>query len=288
MTAYDPRLTPARPDLAAAHLRGIVEAARYVEGQRAQVIASVLDLKRAPRSEAALDTQLLRGEMLRVFDEEDGWSWVQAERDAYVGYVASHGLAANILAPTHHVIVCRTFVYPARDLKKPIMASLPLGARITVDDDDGAFASLHGGGFVYRDHLMQIDRYPGHDVVSLAESLIGVPYLWGGRSPDGIDCSGLVQLSFAMRGVALPRDTPMQQACGDPLPLDEMPAGLRRGDLVFWKGHVGLMRDDMTLLHANAHHMLVASEPLAIARDRIFAGPGREKVVTIRRLMNDC
>ncbi len=283
MTIHDPRLTPARPDLAAAHLRGIVEAERYVEGRRCQVSAAVLDLKRQPRPDAALDTQVLCGETLRVYDEDNGWAWVQAERDGYVGYVATHGLADEIIEPTHHVVVNRTFVYPSPDMKQPIVAALPLAARVAVRDATGAYARLHGGGHVILDHLLEIGRTAEPDGVAVAERLLGTPYLWGGRTPQGIDCSGLIQTSLAMAGHALPRDTHMQETYAEAVSFDDQLAGLQRGDLVFWSGHVGIMSDHEMLIHANGHHMLVWKEPLAEARTRIADLGGTATITSIRR-----
>ena len=284
MTIHDPRLTPARPDLAAARLRGIVEAERYVEGRRCQVSAAILDLKRQPRSDAGLDTQVLFGEILRLYDEENGWAWVQAERDGYVGYVATHGLSDEVIEPTHQIVVNRTFVYPAPDMKRPVIAALPVGARVAVRDVDRAYARLHGGGHVVLAHLVALERIAECDRVALAERLLGTPYLWGGRTPQGLDCSGLVQLSFEIAGIALPRDTHMQEAAGTAVATDDRLAGLERGDLVFWPGHVGIMSDAETLIHANGYHMLVAKEPLAEARQRIAASQPMTSITSVRRL----
>lgn len=282
--SHDPRLTPARPDLAACSLRGKVAAARYVDGDRYLVSAGVLDLKRHPRRDAPLDTQLLHGEGVTVFDEEHGWGWLQAERDGYVGYAAMSGLLrpAKPIPPTHRVIVNRTFVYPAPDMKHAVMAALPLGALVSVDDRRGAFVKTQQA-YIVASHVAPLETV-APDWPAIAEQMLGSPYLWGGKSPLGIDCSGLVQLSCALAGRSMPRDTDMQERVGVALPIDGASGGLARGDLVFWPGHVGIMLDGVTLLHANAYHMLVASEPLTVARDRIVAASGTA-ISSIRRVI---
>ena len=265
----DRRLTAVRPDLAAASLRGRVEAERFVEGQRCQVVTEVLDLKRRPRPDAPVDTQLLFGETVMVFDDDDeGWSWVQSERDAYVGYVATHALGRAPTAATHRVVVKRTFVYPAADMKQPVLAALPLDGRIVAGGTSGMFTKLPGIGFVVTSHIARLDE-PAGDFVSVAETFIGTPYLWGGKSASGIDCSGLVQLAMAVTNLSMPRDTDMQERDDGARPVEDG-EDLRRGDLVFWKGHVGIMTDNAQLLHANGHHMLVILEALSAAQARIF------------------
>lgn len=282
MTSFDKRLTPARPDLAAAYLKDKVEAGRYVHGVRMQVASPFADLKSAPSPDASLDTQALGGEIVTVYEREEGWAWVQLERDSYVGYLSEAALAEPI-ATTHRVTTRATFVYPAANMKTPIMETLPFGAEVTVVETSGDFAKLARGGFVFSRHLAPVGSY-AIDFVAVAESMIGSPYLWGGKTPAGVDCSGLVQASLTTCGIAAPRDTDMQaRALGEALDITEELVHLQRGDLIFWKGHVGVMRDARTLLHANGHHMLVASEPLAQARERI-ARNSFGAITTIRRL----
>lgn len=268
--SFDPRITPARPDLAALHLRGRVEAARFVEGRRMRVRAPSAPMRQQPRPDAALDTEALHGEVVTVYEEsEEGWAWGQIEADGYVGYLPSEALATEGDAPSHRVAALRTFVYPGPSIKLPPVAALSLGARLGVAREEGAFAVTGDGGFVFAAHLAALDAVEP-DFVTVAERFLGVPYLWGGRTGLGLDCSGLVQVALGAAGRIAPRDSDQQErAVGVPLALGEDLAGLARGDLIFWRGHMGVMLDAERLLHANGHHMAVAIEPLRGARDRI-------------------
>ncbi len=280
----DPRLTPARPDLAAAHLRGEFEAARYVTGRPMHVRVGIADLRREPSASARLDTQALHGEEVMLYEQRNGWAWVQLAGDGYVGYLLADALAEGPGKTTHRIFVSRSFVYSAADMKAPVLAALPLGARVNVEDEEGGFARLAAGGFVFAPHLKPAAGENPKDFVAVAEGFLGSPYLWGGKSSLGIDCSGLVQIALGATGIAAPRDTDLQErALGVALPVRGELEDLRRGDLVFWKGHVGMLRDAQTLLHANAHHMAVSSEPLALARDRVRQNGGGE-IASIRRL----
>jgi cell wall-associated NlpC family hydrolase len=281
---YDKRTTPARPDLAAEHLRATVDAPRYASGRRMRIAGSCVDLRCAPRDDVSVDTQALYGEVFVVYDvDAGGWAWGQLEKDRYVGYLPASALTGVGAASTHRVRAVRTFVYPAANMKAPRVRALPLNAEVSVRETRGDFAELANGGFVWSGHLAPADEFES-DFVSVAERFLHVPYLWGGKTSEGVDCSGLAQISLHACGAPAPRDTDMMAAeLGAPIVVDDALRGLERGDLVFWKGHVGLMRDAATLLHANGHHMMVVSEPLKEARDRILAksfGP----IVGVRRI----
>jgi cell wall-associated NlpC family hydrolase len=263
----DPRRNAHRPDLADARLEGQVVAARFVAGKMQRVIAPSTALRRAPVDSAPLDTEALHGEHVVVFERrEDGWCWVQLQRDGYVGYVLGSDLTDPGAPATHRVIVPRSFVYPLADIKAPPLSWLPLGAEIAGRIHDDRFLALDDGGFIIARHAGDIAA-SAPDFVAVAESFLAVPYLWGGKTGLGLDCSGLVQIALSAAGVPAPRDSDMQAAELGQRVNDF--SALRRGDLVFWPGHVGVMRDAATLLHANGHHMQVASEKLADAVARI-------------------
>ncbi len=279
MKALDPRVTPARPDIAAARLRGEVEAARFVEGAPAQIRSASAPLRRRPDPEAPLETEALHGEAVTVFDEAGGWSWVQLSRDSYVGYLPSAALGA-LEAPTHRVAALRTHAYTGPSVKRPPVAALSLGAQLAIPRAEGDFLVDSAGRFFWARHLAPMDSFES-DFVAVADRFLNVPYLWGGRTSEGIDCSGLVQTALTAAGIPAPRDSDMLEAdLGAALPEGASP---RRGDLVFWKGHVGVMRDSSTLLHANGFHMMTVAESLSEARNRIAATNGGD-VTSIRRL----
>jgi cell wall-associated NlpC family hydrolase len=259
----DKRLTPARPDLAAAHLRGQVEATRFAEGETCSVIRGRTALRAQPSDGAPQDSELLRGETVAVYERKNGWAWVQAKLDSYVGYVRESALgpAAAIDA---HVVLPLTPLLSAPDATSPLCDLLPLNAQVRRGNPEGNFVEVPGG-FVHARALAPLDRTSA-DFVAVAEQFLGVPYVWGGKTFQGLDCSGLIQTSLQAAGVLAPRDTDMmEQSLGQIVPG----AKAKRGDLVFWKGHVGVMRDGETLLHANATYMQVSSEPLATAIERI-------------------
>lgn len=282
MSSFDKRVTPARPDLAASHLRGKVEAARYTDGVTMQVIDVSAPLRNTPSPEASLDTEALHGERVTVYEASDeGWSWGQLARDGYVGWLPSNALTKETAKPTHRVRALRTFVFPKPDIKSPPIASLSFGSEFAAKREEESFVVAENGGFLPKQHVADLD-FRETDPVEVARRFLGTPYLWGGKTSAGLDCSGLVQLALQSAGHECPRDSDMQQKIGKPVSFsgDEQP--LSRGDMIFWKGHVGFYAGEGKLLHANAFHMAVAEEPLAEAIKRIRAG-GSE-IPEVRRL----
>jgi cell wall-associated NlpC family hydrolase len=282
--SFDRRTTPARPDIAAEFLRGKLEAARYVAGENRLVSTPSTPLSRAPRQDISIDTEVLFGETVIVYESSDeGWCWGQLETDGYVGYLSAAALARVDRMPSHRVSALRTFIYPQRSIKAPTSASLSMGCLVTVSGVSGDFAELASGGFVWAGHLAPLDAY-APDFVAVAEGFLNAPYLWGGRTSLGLDCSALVQLSLAATGRRAPRDSDMmERELGTPVDCGDGLLAFCRGDLIFWKGHVGIMQDATTVLHANGHFMRVVSESLRIAADRIQAA-GAGPITAVKRL----
>jgi hypothetical protein len=279
---HDPRLTPARPDLAAKYLEGTVEAARFVTGEEFEIVDSIAALRSGPSADAMLSTQALKGERVTIYDRNgEGWAWGQLNGDGYVGWLPDRALARPAAAPTHKIIALRTFAFPGPSIKLPPADTLVMGTKVNVAREDGLFAVTRDGWYLPLQHVGGIDRN-ADDFVAVAERFAGTPYLWGGKSSLGIDCSGLVQVSLNAAGTGCPRDSDMQQdGLGRVLDRAES-RKLQRGDLIFWKGHVAIVRDADTIVHANAHHMATVIENTREAVARIKAA-GSE-ITAIKRL----
>lgn len=265
MTAeFDKRLTPARPDLAAAHLKGKIAAASYSEGRSLQVSRGVTGLYALPSEHAGQQTQLLFGENFRVYEEKNGWVWGQADADGYVGYACAENFSTPQPA-THRVTALGTPLLFAPDVKQGTVEILPLNAKLAVAEMGEHFVRLNNGLYVFAAHLGALE-FAASDWVSVAVRFVEAPYVWGGKTFAGIDCSGLVQTALEAGGIGAPRDTDMMEAgLGRALPLD---APLQRGDLIFWKGHTGIMLDAERIIHANGFWMQVSIEPLQLVDRR--------------------
>jgi cell wall-associated NlpC family hydrolase len=234
-----------------------------------QVTAAAAAVREAPSSNGRLATQALHGEILDVFAEEGEFGFAQCRRDRYCGWVLMEALSSPLLQPTHKVSSPKTHCYSEPDLKSAPRFLLSQGSRLTVSGWEGDWLYSDRGGWVHTRHVAPADVLED-DPVAVAERFLRTPYLWGGRESSGLDCTGLTQQAFEAAGVILPRDSDMQfEWAGEDIPGWRKPQTLRRGDLVFWKGHVGIMTDADHLLHANAWHMAVAVEPLETAITRI-------------------
>lgn len=280
-TKLDVRLNAYRLDLADARLKGRVTSARFAEGTLKRVLAPSAPLKRVPRPDAPLDSELICGEVFRVFgDTTEHWSWGQSETDSYVGFVPRAALGATTPEPTHRITALRTFIYPGPDMKLPAVAPLSLGSLVAL----GGMVETRGTQFrlladgkraIAAAHAEPLAAPLEPDFVAVAERFINVPYLWGGRTSLGLDCSALVQLSLMMAGTAAPRDTDMQQSALGETVSGGLDAGLRRGDLIFWPNHVAIVSAPDRVVHASGHHMTVVTERLseAVARIAGIKGP---------------
>lgn len=270
----DRRVTPFRDDLAAAHLKGQVDAPRYAEGEKFSVALGRTALRMRPSDDAAQDSELLFGESFTAYDRVGGWAWGQAANDLYVGYVREDALVAPF-AGQARVTALLAPVFAKADLKTPVRDLLPMNAAVPLLARNGDYVQVAQAGWLHQHHIQPVVT---QDFVAVAERFMGAPYVWGGKTVAGVDCSGLIQTALQAVGKAAPRDTDMQEAAWG----EKVVGRLQRGDLVFWKGHVGVMVDESHLLHANAHHMMVAVESLADAVARITAGGN--PVTSIRRL----
>jgi cell wall-associated NlpC family hydrolase len=281
MRQLDKRLNVFRPDLADSRLQGKFAAERFVEGRATRVGVAVASVHREPHFDAMQITQALPGEDVIVFEENNGWAWVQLADDGYVGYLKADHLTNAVAPATHKIAVPSSFLFAAPDIKAQPARSIPMLAKLTAVGEDDRFLKLSNGLFALKDHTSPVAVFES-DPSAVALRFLNAPYYWGGKTAAGLDCSGLVQLALMACGINAPRDSDMlESAVGEPLP-DIDTSKLQRNDLVFWKGHVGIMTDSATLLHANGHFMLTVEEPLVEAQFRIARTYGN--ITSIRRL----
>lgn len=279
---FDPRLTPARADLAAESLRGKVDSKKYSKGNPAEVIVGISPLYRDPDHNAPRETELLFGEEVTVYDAQNGWAWVQNKTDNYVGYTPHKNLGDPQGARTHIISALRTYIFSDPDIKSRPLGLISMNSKIQGEIYQEKFIKCTNGGFICAHHTIKTP-HSDQDFVNIAEQFMGTPYLWGGRSSLGLDCSALVQNSLALCGNAIPRDTDMQEkAVGNKIATDLKVTSLQRGDLVFWKGHVAIMQNSEDIVHANGTWMCVSSDNVYDFSERIFNETG--PVTSIRRL----
>lgn len=280
----DTRITPARDDLAADWLRDQVKAERYEAGAPRTVIRDGAPLRFSPERSAGLESQLIYGEVFQVYEERNGWCWGQNLTDNYVGYVPAVDLASDVPAPDHQVAALHCHLYTEPDLKRPTAGIISMSSRVRIVDVEGSFCRIASGHWLHSRHLVSLN-YSTQDVIGTALKFIGVPYLWGGRTAQGLDCSSLVQLALAMASLPAPRDTDLQEAgLGTAVAMDDPKdfSRLEEGDLVFFPGHVGLFVDDWRFLHANAFDMQVSLHGFSDVLDR--ANNENASVTSIRRV----
>ena len=267
---FDKRITPFHNGVTDDAHEGLIRARSYVAGEVLSCYDAIAPILSSPEHGAEQWDQLLLGERFKVIERKHDFYWGQALRDGYVGYVPVSAFRRDWYLPTHYVATLRTYVFAAPNLKSSILTSISLNALVNVTRFDNGFAYINDMGWVFAKHLSDFEAFAG-DFVSVAESYINAPYQWGGRESIGLDCSGLLQQALYASGYGCPRDSDMQAKLGVPLNIGADLGGLERGDLVFWKGHVAIMVDDVNIIHANAHHMKVAIEPLSGAVNRIDA-----------------
>lgn len=278
--SLDPREHPFRADLAASYLEGKVDAPRFVDGEMHKVAVGVLPLHREPDAGSGRDSELLFGERFMVYDHACDWVWGQNQTDGYVGYALAEALSPDDGAPTHEIVVPRTHAFEKPDLKTRPVALLHMTSRVEVDDEAGDYCRVDAGGWVPRRHLARIGQ-ADTDIVETARRFMHTPYLWGGRSSLGMDCSALVQFALIRAGRSAPRDSDQQERSIGAVVDGGVEAAVP-GDLLYLKGHVVMLAEPNSVIHANAHHMAVAKEPLGGFLERM-TGLGLA-VTTVRRV----
>ena len=284
LPSIDPKHDPVRPELAASRYQGRVQAERFVDAETYQVTAGVCSVRAAPTGHAEQTSQALFGEVVDIYEKVDGFGWGQMMSDSYVGWFDMAALSMPVQAPTHRITALRTYGFSEPSVKATPCFLLSMNAEVSADgSESGAFLNCGRAGWIAKQHLATIGTHYENDPVAVAERFINCPYQWGGKESLGLDCSGLVQMSYWACGIRLPRDSSHQKYVGEEVPLDALFSDLTRGDILCWPGHVALVQGPSRLIHANAHHMQTLVEPLAEAAPRIEAQDG--PILTARRLL---
>lgn len=274
----DPRLTAANGRVAHLSLRGHVKADRFVAGETARIAVPLADLLARP--DGPRNRQLLCGEAVLLLERAERHGFVQSDRDGYCGWLDLAAIRTDH-AVTHRVIAPATLLYASPTIKRREIGSLSFGSLLAIRTEEGRFDETMDGLFVPHVHLAPLANRMSNPA-SVAEMFLGTPYLWGGNSRAGIDCSGLVQAALIACGIACPGDSDLQfRALGRPLAADELP---KRNDLYFWKGHVALALDEKRIIHANAHAMAVTIESADTAMTRTAQAEGMSAFLGIRRI----
>ena len=267
----DKAINPYRDDIAASKLAGIVDALTFIEPEEMQINIPSAFLKSAPDSKSPSLNESLLGDLFEVYEIKNGFAWGQLARDNYVGYIETHALNDDIFTPSHKINVLRTYGFAEPSIKSKIISTLSLGAKIAANGQvQNGFYDCGEFGFVFAKHICEIGEF-FDDPAAIASLYLNAPYTWGGNSSFGVDCSGLAQNAFAACGINLPRDARMQEEIGQNIEIKPDLSGLKRNDLIFWKGHVGIMMDETNIIHANAFHLMTVIEPLAITNQRYLA-----------------
>ena len=274
---FDRRITAIRKDIASDYFKGLIKRKKFVEGVKHTVISNYSPLHSSKSS--TISSQLLFGEQVYVFDQSNGWSWVQGMRDGYVGYTPSKNLKKQRIKSSHKVSSLRTFVYSSSNIKSDVITYLSLNSLVLISDRRNNFVKIKNLGWCFKNDFEKISK-SNFNIVELSKKYLGTPYLWGGRDSMGIDCSGLVLNIMQMNCINFPRDTDLQESFVTKSIKYEK--NLRAGDLVFWKGHVAMMVDKKNIIHANAFHMITNIEPLQTVKKRILKENG--KVVKYGRI----
>ncbi len=284
----DPRVYPYRKDIAADFLEGRVKSKKFISGKEKRLGVSWAPVMSKPciaskeENNILQASELLFGESFFVYEEKDGWSWGQCNHDGYVGYIKSSNLFKTLDEPNHWVSAISSLVFPDSKGEYPPLMRLSMTAGVKVDSVEGDYARLASGGWIFKKHIKPIGEIQP-DFLATASMLSREPYLWGGRGGQGIDCSGLIQVSLATAGLIVPRDTDQQaNNIGIDVPLSKNKFNLQPSDIIFFPGHVGIYLGSGALLHASSKEMMVVTQSLEVVVARMKERHGRG-ITRVRR-----